>query len=108
MVVLCFLPIIHSLDLIPGISVMITRIILITTAVLHLYRDLGDKTWNWMGFYDAFNERRDWWATSYLAIDQGPIILMIENYRSQLLWDLFMSNPEIQPMMDAIGFTALP
>ena len=77
-------------------------------ALKHFYRDLGDKTWNWMGFYDAFNQRRDWWATSYLAIDQGPIILMIENYRTQLLWDLFMSNPEIQPMMDAIGFTYSP
>jgi len=73
-------------------------------ALKHFYRELGDKVWNWMGFYDAFNQERDWWATSYLAIDQGPIILMIENYRSRLLWNLFMSNPEIQPMMDAIGF----
>jgi hypothetical protein len=77
-------------------------------ALKHFYRDLGDKTWDWMGFYDAFNQKRNWWATSYLAIDQGPIILMIENYRTQLLWDLFMSNPEIQPMMDAIGFYSAP
>jgi hypothetical protein len=77
-------------------------------ALKHFYRELGDKTWNWMGFYDAFNEKRNWWATSYLAIDQGPIILMIENYRTQLLWNLFMTNPEIQPMMDAIGFNAAP
>jgi hypothetical protein len=77
-------------------------------ALKHFYRELGDKTWDWMGFYDAFNQKRNWWATSYLAIDQGPIILMIENYRSQLLWDLFMSNPEIQPMLDAIGFTYAP
>ncbi len=61
-----------------------------------------------MGFYDAFNQERNWWATSYLAIDQGPIIIMIENYRTQLLWNLFMSNPEIQPMMDAIGFYSAP
>jgi len=73
-------------------------------ALKHFYRELGDKTWGWMGFYDAFNQERSWYADSYLAIDQGPIILMIENHRSQLLWDLFMSNPEIQPMLDAIGF----
>ena len=77
-------------------------------ALKHFYRELGDKTWNWMGFYDAFNQKRNWWATSYLAIDQGPIILMIENHRTQLLWNLFMSNPEIQPMLDAIGFTSSP
>src|SRR5690606_7773564 len=45
-----------------------------------------------------------WFAQSYLAIDQGPIIIMIENFRSQLLWNNFMANPEIQPMLDAIGF----
>jgi hypothetical protein len=61
-----------------------------------------------MGFTDAFNETRSWYASTYLAIDQGPIILMIENYRSQLLWDLFMANPEIEPMMDAIGFEYWP
>jgi len=77
-------------------------------ALKHFYRELGDKTWNWMGFYDAFNQNRNWWATSYLAIDQGPIIIMIENYRTQLLWDLFMSNPEIKPMLDAIGFYYAP
>ena len=77
-------------------------------ALKHFYRELGDKVWGWMGFLDAFNQQRNWYASSYLAIDQGPIILMIENYRSRLLWDLFMSNPEIQPMMDAIGFTNEP
>lgn len=73
-------------------------------ALKHFYRELGEKTWGWMGFYDAFNEGRDWWANSYLAIDQGPILLMMENYRSQLLWKHFMSNPEIEPMLNAIGF----
>ncbi len=77
-------------------------------ALKHFYRELGDKTWGWMGFYDAFNQQRNWFADSYLAIDQGPILLMIENHRSQLLWDLFMSNPEIQPMLEAIGFTPDP
>jgi hypothetical protein len=62
--------------------------------------------WGNFGFYDAFNQSRSWVAGSYLAIDQGPIIDMIENERTQLLWNLFMANPEIQPMLDAIGFVS--
>jgi len=77
-------------------------------ALKHFYRNLGEKVWGNQGFFDAFNIEADWYATSYLAIDQGPIIDMIENYRSQLLWNLFMANPEIQPMLDAIGFVYDP
>jgi len=73
-------------------------------AMKYLYRTMGKKIWGPMGFYDAFNQDQNWYATSYLAIDQGPIIGMIENYRSQLLWNNFMANPEIQPALDAIGF----
>ncbi len=73
-------------------------------ALKHFYRVHGAKLWSKMGFFDAFNLDEDWYATSTLAIDQGPIICMIENYRSGLLWNLFMSNPEIQPALDAIGF----
>jgi len=74
-------------------------------ALKYFYRELGQKTWGPMGFYDAFNQSRNWWATSYLAIDQGPIIGMIENHRSGLLWNKFMANPEISPMLESIGFT---
>jgi hypothetical protein len=73
-------------------------------ALKHFYRDRGDKLWGNFGFIDAFNLKRNWYATSYLAIDQGPIIDMIENYRTGLLWNLFMANEEIQPALDAIGF----
>lgn len=70
----------------------------------HFYRDRGQRLWGPMGFYDAFNEELDWYANSYLAIDQGPIINMIENHRSGLLWDAFMANPELQAALDEIGF----
>jgi len=73
-----------------------------------MYRTYGDKIWSTMGFTDAFNPRRNWYATSTLAIDQGPIIDMIENYRSQLLWNNFMANPEIAPMLEAVGFVYDP
>ncbi len=73
-------------------------------ALKHFYREYGQKLWGPMGFYDAFNPSENWFAKSYLAIDQGPIILMLENYRSALLWNTFMSSPEIDPALNAIGF----
>jgi len=74
-------------------------------AIRHFYYILGDRLWGEYGFYDAFNVTEGWWATSYLAIDQGPIICMIENYRTGLLWDLFMSAPEVRAGLDKLGFT---
>lgn len=74
-------------------------------AIRHFYYILGDKLWGEYGFYDAFNITEGWYADSYLAIDQGPIICMIENHRTGLLWDLFMSAPEIQSGLTTLGFT---
>lgn len=74
------------------------------SALKNFYRSFYSGLWGEYGFKDAFNLGENWFANSYLAIDQGPIIVMIENYRSQLLWNKFMSNPEIQPMLDSIGF----
>jgi hypothetical protein len=74
-------------------------------AIKHFYYILGNKLWGSYGFYDAFDVTEGWWASSYIAIDEGPIIGMIENYRSQLLWNLFMSCPEIQQGLTKLGFT---
>ncbi|MGQ9644702.1 MAG: glucoamylase family protein, partial [Ignavibacterium sp.] len=74
------------------------------SAIKNLYRSFYSGLWGEYGFKDAFNLGANWFANSYLAIDQGPILIMIENHRSQLLWNNFMANPEIQPMLDAIGF----
>lgn len=73
-------------------------------AFKELYNSYGKKIWGIYGFKDAFNVWKNWYADSYIAIDQGPIICMVENYRSGLLWKYFMANPEIQPMLDKIGF----
>jgi hypothetical protein len=73
-------------------------------ALRHFYYDLGDKIWGDYGFTDAFSESHNWYAKSYLAIDQGPEIVMIENYRSGLLWNLFMSCPEIQNGLKKLNF----
>lgn len=75
-------------------------------ALKFFYYKLGDKLWGNYGFVDAFSLRDIWFASSTLAIDQGPIIIMIENYRTGLLWNLFTSAPEIKDGMRNLGFTA--
>ena len=59
-------------------------------ALRHFYDERGNQLWGAYGFVDAFSDTKKWTAQSYLAIDQGPIVVMIENYRSGLLWNLFM------------------
>lgn len=73
-------------------------------ALRHFYENLGDKIWGEYGFTDAFNETANWYGKSYLAIDQGTTIVMIENYRTGLLWKLFMSCPEIQRGLKKLDF----
>jgi hypothetical protein len=73
-------------------------------ALRHFYEDLGDKLWGRYGFVDSFCDDKNWVAQSFLAIDQGPIVVMIENHRSGLLWDLFMSCPEVKHGLDKLGF----
>ena len=74
-------------------------------AIRFFYYYLGDKLWGEYGFYDAFDVHAGWWADSYIAIDQGPEIVLIENYRTGLIWDLFMSAPEVQAGLDKLGFS---
>jgi len=76
-------------------------------ALRHFYFDKGEQLFGKYGFYDAFNPgmtEGQQVVHSYLAIDQGPIAVMIENYRSGLLWRLFMSNTEIHPGLTKLGF----
>jgi hypothetical protein len=74
-------------------------------AIKFFYYTVGDRLWGPYGFYDAFNLTEGWTADSYLAIDQGPIVVMIENHRTGLLWDLFMSAPEVQAGLSKLGFS---
>ena len=75
-------------------------------ALRHFYYELGERIWGEYGFVDAFSETHDWYASWHLAIDQGPIVAMIENYRTGLLWNLFMSCPEIQAGLRRLEFTS--
>ncbi|SMB98318.1 conserved hypothetical protein [Hymenobacter roseosalivarius DSM 11622] len=73
-------------------------------ALKHFYHDLGDNIWSEYGFVDGFSEHHNWYAKSHLAIDQGPIVVMIENHRTGLLWKLFMSSPDVQRGLTKLGF----
>lgn len=73
-------------------------------ALRHFLAEHGARIWGRYGFTDAFNPTRGWYADTFLAIDQGPIVVMIENYRSGLLWRLFMSVPEVRHGLARLGF----
>ena len=76
-------------------------------ALKFFYYKLGDKIWKEYGFVDAFSLQNTWYANSFLSIDQGPIIIMIENYRSQLIWNLLSNCPEVKNgMKNVLDFTA--
>ena len=76
--------------------------------IRHLYENLGDKVWGKYGFYDAFSEQDNWYPKRYLGIDQGPMVVMIENYRSGLLWKLFMRNKDVQAGLTKLDFQFKP
>ena len=70
----------------------------------YFYYTLGDRLLGDYGFKDAFNLKDRWFASSYLAIDQGPIVVMIENYRSGLVWNLMMQDSDVQNGLSKLGF----
>ncbi len=74
-------------------------------AFYSLYRT---DIWTENGFRDAFNLGLGWWDTDEIGIDQGPIVIMIENYRTQRVWRLFMQNAEVQRGLQRAGFVTLP
>jgi hypothetical protein len=74
----------------------------------YLYSHGRTALWTAYGFRDAFNQSVQWYDTDELGIDQGPIVIMIENYRNQNVWRLFMQNAEIQRGLQQAGFVSLP
>jgi hypothetical protein len=68
-------------------------------ALKHYYRELGAELWDIYGPRDAFSPRAAWVSPIYMGLNQAPIVVMVENYRSGLAWKLFMSNPEIAAML---------
>jgi hypothetical protein len=73
-------------------------------ALRYFHETLGERLWGRFGFVDAFSESAGWFAKTYLAIDQGPIVAMIENYRTGLLWRLFMADEDVRSGLKRLGF----
>lgn len=78
------------------------------SALKHLYRDRGPQVWGMYGFHDGFNPTENWFEEVSMGLNQGPIVVIIENHRTSLPWRLFMANPEIRPALDRIGFVPDP
>ena len=78
----------------------------VVAVLRHFLKVHGKRLWRELGFVDAFCESRGWYANTFLAIDQGPIVVMIENHRTGLLWKLFMAVPEVQAGLRRLGFTS--
>jgi hypothetical protein len=74
----------------------------------HLYDTYGTNLWTTEGFRDAYNIRAHWFARDLLGIDQGPMVVMLENYRTGSTWSRMMSSPTIQRGLERAGFTAPP
>ncbi|MBD0364844.1 MAG: hypothetical protein ICV53_01890 [Flavisolibacter sp.] len=64
-------------------------------ALKNYYYNYGHFLWGEYGFRDAFNLTQNWCSEIYMGLNQAPMVVMIENYRTGLIWKLFMSNPEI-------------
>jgi hypothetical protein len=73
-------------------------------ALHHMYDAYGPQLFGIYGFKDAFNLTVNWWGPDFLGIDQGPIIIMIENYRTEAVWNRFMGYPDIQSGLERAGF----
>ncbi len=71
-------------------------------AFKHYYRDLGAQVWDIYGPRDAYNPGQDWISLIYMGLNQAPIVVMVENYRTGLVWKNFMANPEIGVMLSKL------
>ncbi len=75
--------------------------------IKNMWNNYNAQLWSKYGFRDAFNLDVNWWGPDVIGIDQGPIIIMIENYRNQSVWNRFMKNPDVQRGLAAAKFTTI-
>ena len=88
---------IASMPFTPGLSI---------AAIRAMLEREGGLVWGRYGFVSGFNADANWYSDQYVGIDQGIILLMLENHRSELIWKQFMAHPAIADAMAKIGFVA--
>lgn len=86
---------IASIPFTPELSIRAIR------AMLERY---GALIWGKYGFVSAFNGDEDWYSTEFIGIDQGDLLLMIENHRTGLIWRYFMQNDPVRRALSLVGF----
>ncbi len=88
-------------------SIVFSPEIVIPT-LMNIHKKYSNKgLWGTYGFYDSFNPTLNWFNSDYIGIDQGPIVIMIENFRTGLVWEYFMKDPVIQKGLNRLGFKKL-
>lgn len=90
---------IASLPLVPELAL---------ASIRDMLKRYGPLVWGRYGFVSAFNADLGWFSTEHIGIDQGIILLMLENYRTGLIWNLFMANEHVQRAIELIGFQSVP
>ena len=70
----------------------------------YMYDKYYDKIWQQYGFTDSFNPKENWYDAGYIGIDEGNMVLMLENFRSGAVWNEFMKIPYVQTALQKAGF----
>jgi len=90
----------------PAASIVFTPAESIST-LRYMYQNYKDKLWGKYGFKDSFSLKHNWFDDDYLALDQGAMLMMIENYRTGFIWKYFMKDPDVKKGLDRAGFVGL-
>jgi len=77
------------------------------STLMYIYDNLYEHMWGPYGLYDAFSLKHNWFFKDYVAIDEGPIAMMIENYRSDFIWKYFMQDDAVKQALDRAGFVGV-
>ena len=80
---------------------------IVLPTIKSIHEKYGAKLWGKYGFYDAFNPTANWVDSDFLGIDEGPMLIMIENFRTGLVWNYMMKDPIIQKGLSRLGFEYL-
>jgi len=80
---------------------------IVLPTIKSMQQKYGNKLWGKYGLYDSFNPTANWFDDDFLGIDQGPLLIMIENFRTGLVWDCVMKDAVIQEGLTRLGFEYL-
>jgi len=80
---------------------------IVLPTIRSMNKKFGHSLWGKYGYYDSFNQTAKWIDDDFLGIDEGPMLLMIENFRTGLVWNYVMKDPIIQKGLNRLGYQYL-